>query len=677
MDFFQHQDAARRNTRVMVGLYLLAVVGVVIAVDIVIAAVYLNVASFSMQPGAGPIAVWLSVPKGVYIGGAIATLAVIFTASLVQILQLRDGGSAVAEMAGARAISPDTRDPLEKRLLNVVEEMAIASGVRVPTAYVMDGERGINAFAAGYDVSNAVVAVTRGTLETLSRDELQGVVGHEFSHILNGDMWLNIKMIGVLSGIVFIGGIGGFLMRNAPRSEDGKVTAALFALGMVLFIIGYTGMFFARLIKAAVSRQREFLADASSVQFTRNPDGIAGALDQIQASGRGALIDNRHAEDMSHMYFGQGISVWMSGLFDTHPPLDERIARVRPGFHATRYRQARSSAAPTPGGEIGTGFGAVAGFAGAGAGSGAGAGVASAAPAADGQRASDIGNAWGRSATESAKMVGTLDPGKVDFAGRLLASISQDLRAAMKEVEGASAVLAATLLAPKAEVMAGQVAALRTAGLGAIAERAAALMPHVLRLGRGFDLMVIDLCLPAIKAGTEEEKNRVVAALEAVIHADRRVSLHEFVVLTLVKTQLAPRPRPGAVKYKPLAALKDEVVLALSLVAFAGRKPGPDPALDREVEEAFVAGAKVAGLPGAQLLPKGQFSLEAAGRALNELMSVAPLAKAVLIKALFAVVTADGTIRLMEAELMRLIGAILECPLPPLIDEVDPATLAA
>jgi hypothetical protein len=189
--------------------------------------------------------------------------------------------------------------------------------------------------------------------------------------------------------------------------------------------------------------------------------------------------------------------------------------------------------------------------------------------------------------------------------------------------------------------------------------------------------MVIDLCLPAIKAAGDDDKRRVVTALEAVIHADRRVSLHEFVVLTLVKTQLAPRPKPGSVKTKPLAAVKDEIVLALSLVAFAGRKPGKDPALDLEVATAFAAGAKAAGFSDAQLLPKEKVSLDAAGRALNDLMSVAPLAKAILIKSLFATVTADGTIRLMEAELMRLLGAVLECPLPPLIEEVDPATLAA
>jgi Zn-dependent protease with chaperone function len=660
MDFFQHQDLARRNTRVMVVLYLIAVAGVVLAVDLVLAVAYLNIADLHFRPGTGPAAMLHAVPRGVYVWGAVAAVAVIFSASLVQMLQLAQGGSAVAEMVGARAISRDTHDPLEKRLLNIVEEMAIASGVRVPQAYVMDDEKGINAFAAGYDVSNAVVAVTRGTLETLSRDELQGVIGHEFSHILNGDMWLNIKMIGVLAGIVFIGGIGSFLMRTVRSSDDNKSAGGIFMLGLALFMVGYIGTFFARLIKAAVSRQREFLADASSVQFTRNPDGIAGALDQIRASGRGALIANRYAEDMSHMYFGQGISVWMGGLFDTHPPLEERIGRVRPGFQATRYRQARVAAEPEA--AVVDGIGAVSGFAGA--------------PAADGQRSGDAGTAWGRSAGESAKLVGTLDAGKVDFAARLIARLPAELRSAMNETQGACAVMVASLLAPKQEVLESQVAAVRALGQEALAARAQALMPLLAKLGHGFDLMLVDLSLPAVKAGTDADRRQLLTALEAVIHADRRVSLHEFVVLTLVKTQLAPRAKPGAVKTKPLAALRAEVVLALSLIAYAGRKPGADPALDREVEAAFALGAAVAGVADARLTPRSEFSLEAAGTALANLMAVAPLAKAILVKALFAVVSADGTIRLMEAELMRLIGAVLDCPLPPLIEEIDPATLA-
>lgn len=326
---------------------------------------------------------------------------------------------------------------------------------------------------------------------------------------------------------------------------------------------------------------------------------------------------------------------------------------MRPGFHATRYRRGRTEEA---GGSTGDGAGVTARV--------TADSTAGFAPfAAAGQRASDAGNAWGRSAAQSAGLVGTLDAEKVGYAAQLLAGLAPEPRSAMREAEGAGAVMVATLLAPRQEVMQLQLAALHAAQLGALGERAAALMPLVSRLGRGFDLLLIDLCLPAVK--------------QATAHADRRVSLHEFVVLTLVKTQLAPRPKPGSVRTRPLSALRNEIVLALSLVALAGRKPGADPAFEREAEAAFAAGVKAAGLAGAQLLAKKAVSLEAAGRALRELMTLAPLAKAVLIKALFTTVTADGTIRLMEAELMRMVGAVLECPLPPLIDAVDPATLAA
>ncbi|MCC6212145.1 MAG: M48 family metallopeptidase, partial [Burkholderiales bacterium] len=332
--FFENQQLARRNTKLLVLMYALAVAGVIVAVDLVIGGLY----AWGNYGRPGTLQLSLagqlkSVPSVLYLWGAAGTAALIFVVSGWNIMQLAGGGKAVAEMCGARRVDPGTRDPLERRLVNVVEEMAIASGVRVPAVYVMDGEPGINAFAAGYDVSDSIVAVTRGTLETLNRDELQGVVGHEFSHILNGDMRLNIRMIGVLAGIVFIGSVGEFLMRSQRGSgSNNKGAAPIFFAGIALLLIGYIGLFFARLIKAAVSRQREFLADASSVQFTRNPDGIAGALDQIEAAAEGSLIAGRHAEDLSHMYFGQGIAVRLSGLFDTHPPVEERIQRVHSRF---------------------------------------------------------------------------------------------------------------------------------------------------------------------------------------------------------------------------------------------------------------------------------------------------------------------------------------------------------
>src|SRR5512147_84065 len=217
--FFEHQQIARRNTRVMVALFLAAVVGVVLAVDVVLGIAYLwgnSELGAANPPGRTPGlgAFVAAVPGELYVWGAIGTAALIFIVSTVNVTKLADGGEAVARMVAARRVMPDTRDPLERRLLNVVEEMAIASGVRVPGVYVMDGEAGINAFAAGYEAADCVVAVTRGTLETLNRDELQGVVAHEFSHILNGDMRLNVRMIGVLAGIVFIGSVGEFIMRS-------------------------------------------------------------------------------------------------------------------------------------------------------------------------------------------------------------------------------------------------------------------------------------------------------------------------------------------------------------------------------------------------------------------------------------------------------------------------------
>ncbi|MGH8720977.1 MAG: M48 family metallopeptidase, partial [Burkholderiales bacterium] len=475
MNFFEHQEQARRNTRVLVLLYALAVLAVVAAVTAVIAAVYLY-ARAAEQPG--PVAL-AAVPPALAWGGALGTLALILAVTLVQSVRLGGGGEAVARMAGARPVAPDTRDPLERRLLNVVEEMAIAAGVRVPKVYLMAGEPGINAFAAGTEVSNAVVAVTRGTLETLNRDELQGVVGHEFSHILNGDMRLNIRMIGVLAGIVFIGSIGRFAMHATGRGgARRRGAAAVFAAGLALFVIGYTGLFFARLIKASIARQREFLADASSVQYTRNPDGIAGALDQIRASTRGTLIEGRSAEELSHMYFGESVKLWLGGVFATHPPTEERIRRVHPGFVPSQYRSRRAPPAPQ-----------------------ADADEVRRRTAAEAVLATAVlgSQAWGRTPQASAELVGALDGHKVTRAQRLLASLPEARREALHHPQKAKAAVL-DLLRPRVDGTQSDVA---------------------------LHLPLVDLALPALKQLGEAERRAFLAAVEGVIRADQRVSLHE------------------------------------------------------------------------------------------------------------------------------------------------------
>jgi Zn-dependent protease with chaperone function/uncharacterized tellurite resistance protein B-like protein len=641
LNFFEHQQLARRNSRVMVVLFLIAVVAVVAAVDFVVAAVYL----------AGTDVAGGRVPISVHVWSALLTAGTIFVVSLVHVSRLGGGGAAVAAMAGARRVAAGTTEPLERRLVNIVEEMAIASGVRVPQVYVMDGETGINAFAAGWDVSGAVVAVTRGALQKLNRDELQGVVGHEFSHILNGDMRLNIRMLGVLAGIVFIGSVGEFGMRRAGEADDVRAVVAVFAVGLALFIVGYIGLFFGRLIKAAVSRQREFLADASAVQFTRNPDGIAGALDQIGAAPRGALISARCAEDFSHMFFGESLRQRFGGLLATHPSIEARIRRINPRFQAPAYRDKR----PEPSAPA-----AAAGFAGE-------------VPAA-GRRSADAGAAWGRSAAESAALVGTLDAGKLDYAARLLGALPAPLREALRDAEDASAAMVALLIAPKDDVMQRQLVAIAAAST--LAERVRNLLQYTRPLGLGFHLPVIDLALATVKTLPESGRKALIAALEAAAYADRRVSLHEFVVLTLVRDQLLPQAKPGAPQAKRIRELAGAAATVLALVVHAGTRTDASGARQDAVQAALREGAKIIGLP-VDALAKPTLNLEVARNALEALKELAPMQKALLVKGLFAAVTADGTIRVAEAGLMRLVGAVLDCPLPPLLTELDPASLQA
>lgn len=339
--FFERQAHARRNTTLLVVLFLSAVFLITLAVCLV---GYLVTRS---QTSMLPFHQWLLTSHGLITIAVVVGL--ISIASLARWADLAAGGERVALMVGARLIDPDTRDPDERRLRNIVEEMAIASGITVPQLYVMDQEPGINAFVAGYTPGEAVMVVTHGALTLLTRDELQGVVGHEFSHILNGDMRINVRLISLLAGILMFGQIGSFLVRASfhrgfRSRRDSRAEAALGVVGLALLVIGYLGVIFGRLIQAAVSRQRELLADASSVQFTRNPEGIGGALFKIGLYG-GFLDTTSHAGDMNHMCFGEAARMKFSSLLASHPPIEERINRIQPGLLA---RPAQPPAGSSP-----------------------------------------------------------------------------------------------------------------------------------------------------------------------------------------------------------------------------------------------------------------------------------------------------------------------------------------
>ena len=337
IDFFARQDHARRQTVRLVVLFA-------ISVAVIIAAVY-AIALLVTQGGgnahgrhpAAPINLW---DPPLLLAVALGTIVVVAVGSLYKVSELASGGEVVAHMMGGRLVDPQTTDPAERRLLNLVEEMSLASGVPVLPVYVMDNEPSINAFAAGFRPADAVVAVSRGCLQHLTREELQGVLGHEFSHVLNGDMRLNLRLIGIVYGILVLSTIGYFVMRSAgwagsSRDSDdrrGDNRAAMFFIGLALFILGYLGVLLGNIIKAAISRQREFLADASSVQFTRNPAGLAGALKKIGGLAEGSRIKDPHASEISHMFFGDAFAGSIFNLFATHPPLDERIRLLDPNF---------------------------------------------------------------------------------------------------------------------------------------------------------------------------------------------------------------------------------------------------------------------------------------------------------------------------------------------------------
>jgi Zn-dependent protease with chaperone function len=345
MDFFGAQDSARRRAGWLLLLFGLGATGLVILTSLLLMFV---LGLFGTVTAADPTGTLMAFDGRTFAGFAILVTVVIAAGSLYKMVVLSRGGAAVAEALGGRLIAPDTDDPEARRVLNLVEEMAIASGTPVPTVYVLEGEAGINAFAAGLTPATAVIGLTRGAVEGLSRDQLQGVIGHEFSHILNGDMRLNIRLAGLLHGILLIGLIGRGLVQAGGHGAGrrGRDSFAFMLVGAGLVATGAFGTLFANLIKAAVSRQREFLADASAVQFTRNPQGIAGALKRIGAASHMGLLVHPRAPEMSHAYFTQGVSSFLGRLVATHPPLERRIRRLEPGWNGRFEETPRAAEQP-------------------------------------------------------------------------------------------------------------------------------------------------------------------------------------------------------------------------------------------------------------------------------------------------------------------------------------------
>ncbi len=577
MDFFEQQEQARRTTRRLVLWYALAAVSVVASFCAVAA------------PFGPPLQVYMAIAA--IVGGCILVV------SAYRIWQLSEGGEAVAQLLGARYVDPWKCSPTERRLLNVVEEMAIASGITVPPVYLLERETAINALVAGHTPHQAVIIVTHGAVQQLSREELQGVMGHEFSHILNGDMALNLRLVGILAGLTWFSEQGEKLVYRAawqakgvPREESSPdAISALFG-GLVAFI-GFPGSFAADAIKAAISRQREFLADAASVQFTRNPEAIAGALDSILALRAPTAVLALHSEQLSHMFFALAVSRWWS--FSTHPPIEERIRRVYPRFLRDDYRATRH-------------------------------GIRREVAVLD-----DAGN---------------VIPKTIDFAARLLAELPMVVREALRQPEGAQAAMFA---------LAGQ---------------ANRLTPHVQPVARSYMLTLADLAVPAIKRQKQQERDRFLADLAALVVSDRRVTLRELVLLTLLRQRLREGAgQPISTQFQKVEEVAADAHLVVSLVALAA---------GAGVQAAFEKGAAVLKLGWRSPLAAEQITSAKIGGALERLRHLAPFAKPGLLKACVEAAGADGVFRIAEAELIRMVAATLDCPLPPDFAALDPKSWA-
>ncbi|MEM1027559.1 MAG: M48 family metallopeptidase [Planctomycetota bacterium] len=655
MDFFDHQDIARKKTGRLVLLMSLAVISIIALIYVLVLVVAFQMAGSGSTSVGGSGFNGSSTPDIPYLGLLAATtvgvLVVVGGGSLVKTSQLAGGGKVVAESMGGRAINTDTTDPDERRVINVVHEMAIASGAPVPTVYMMDHEDGINAFAAGWSLDDAVIGVTRGCVQQLSRDELQGVIAHEFSHILNGDMRINLRLVGVIFGILVLSVIGSVVMRSIFYSggsrrnnkEGGGAVIAIFFLGLALYIVGYVGVFFGRLIQAAISRQREFLADASAVQFTRNPDGIAGALKRIGGFASGSKLQNAHAIEHSHMFFGNAVGSFLGGALATHPPLPERIRRIDPSWEGS-YPQGQ--AAPR-GASLAQG---ASGFAG------------ETAPPPVSQPSPAMGFSPGAVTASAVEQIGELTPAHLQYAQHLIESLPSVLRTAAQTSTGAQAVVFAMLLDRRdPKVRAKQLGYLDNPSLGPVA----ALTQRLAGAADGLEveqrLPLLDLALPALARLNPQEIEQWQTHLDALIAADQRLDLFEWALRQVVWRHLVAPERGGRGGKRKLTASREALSVLVSVLARIGA------ANAREADKAFEAAAEQVGTLGLELLPAESVSMGRLTGAVDELSGVEPRGQRSIIAACAAAISADRQVTTRESELMRAVAETLGVPVPPLL----------
>ncbi len=679
-DFFQRQDDARRNTTRLIVLFGLAIMGLS-------AGTYIALAMIFGYSGANV----KLVDPFLAVVSLVGTAAFILLGSAYKTSALSKGGSAVAESLGAVEVDASSPDPLRRRLVNVVEEMSLASGVPVPRIYVLENEPGINAFAAGYTINDAAVAVTQGCLQQLTRDELQGVIAHEFSHVLNGDMRLNIRLIGVIHGILLMFFTGRILVRTlgmgrgrSSSSRGGGGVAALAIGGLVLMIFGYAGVLCGRLIKSAVSRQREYLADAAAVQFTRNPAGLAGALKKIGGYTHGSKITAANAEEISHMCFGNvkdgGFSSLSSKMMATHPKLEERIRRIDPSFDGNYVKLEAGSNAAVAGNIAGVSAMAAGGGGGAQPASSGGGGAMSQGTAVAMASAATTrgGNDWSTddrtleytvNADDVLQSVGEASPERLVYCATLLDEIPRPLMEARSNILGAIASVYTLLLDEDLEERRKQGQLLHKYCDPGVVDESRKLWPAVATLEQEFRLPLMDLLYPTLRRMTDDQFHNFSSMVDRLIMADGKVVLKEFIIQKVLMHRLElslSEPKRKVVQFSAYAAVVGDMQFLLSCLADVGHDDINDAAAS------FDAGRdRIPAKYGQQIrfLPTDEWTFSQVGVALDRLATASPTIKKTVVDACAYCVMGDGVVTVEEIELLRAICESVDIPLPPFIPE--------
>ena len=693
MDFYARQAAARGQTRWLVVSFVLSLLAVALALDLVL---FTFLSSGNRAgPGVNPLE-FAALNPGVALFSTLLVMGVLGLASLYKSLELRAGGGVVARSLGGVLVAQDTTDIQRKRLLNVVSEMAIASGVPMPEVYVLEHESAINAFAAGHTPANAAVTVTQGALERLNRDQLQGVIGHEFSHILNGDMRLNVQLMGWVFGLFVVALIGRLILNFSPRNRRGN--NGILALGLAVMVLGYVGLFLGRLMQAAVSRQRERLADASGVQFTRNPQGLKDALVKIAAVPDGSVLTTPHAEQAAHMFFAEGLN----RFFATHPPILERIRELDPQFDERELaRVAGEYARVVGGGEAGSdgsqagpdagraGLGGVAGPGGrAGFGDAdPGAGAAGLAPRATSARrlaptrsvpptpslgpAPSVASAPSRGpalargvATPAAgvsSLAGSVDAAHIRQAQAIHAALPDSLRE-FQSPGRAQAFVLALLLSKEPAVRERQFALLgQSLSVGNLA-----VVQQIAPVADALDAMLrlpaLQQVFPALRRAPVAQRRALAQLASQLIYADARIDAFEFSLAKLLETllndELDARVPHGTLS---LEDVQEEINVLFATLAQLGAQD------EHSAQIAYEAGMTV-------VLPMRSPEYRALSdwprqlsNALPRLGQLHPFAKKTVIDGLVRTITSDEVMTDGESELLRTVCALLHCPLPPLL----------